>query len=671
MFCGLDDEMTHFRRLGLRLLLLGVMAPWPAVALGEPMCAAPPNVNDTLLSMDLASLLDQKVTTASKFAETPADAPGVISVVSRDELRRFGGITVREILERVPGLTPATAYFTDRSLLASRGDQTKINGGHLLVLINGRPTREVLEGGVVSDLLESFPVDALERIEVIKGPGSVLYGSNAFSAVINLITQKADHNGLVMSGFPGSAGALGSSGQAMLACGQLQVIAAGQYHRKPDWHATYRLPESLVNDEFASSQAPVQQATIRDRGTGGYLGVAYKRLSLMSSFTEWNGASFVRGTVGENRWRRGFADLGYTTTAREHWDMSVNLTYSRTTLDVPDFPNIGRDSNEVVLEWTNTLTPTSRDQLTFGTLYNHIAGQETYFGITPAITISEGTRSGGALYAQLDHRLLRNLKMIGGFQANKIGSLDLSVVPRAGIIWNPRPLVTVKGLYSSAFRAPSINETRLNHPGLAGNPLLRPEKVGTLDVGISYQGEQVQGGVNYYHSRQTDSIIVDSSTPRWLYRNLGEATFQGVEFEGKYYLSRNLFALGSYSYQVNEDNNGLSDITPVPNTGAKAGLSYQSRDGLTLSLFDSYQGKLRGYGQTVNPGPASYHLVSANAMYDLSRFLPVDASHGITVFARADNLADRQVWLPDWGGNTGDTIPAMRGRTIYFGIQVR
>jgi outer membrane receptor protein involved in Fe transport len=119
----------------------------------------------------------------------------------------LGGTTLREVLERVPGLAASTAYFSDRSIVAARGDQTKINGGHVLFLINGRPTREVLEGGVVSDLLESFPISVLERIEVIKGPGSVLYGSNAFSAVVNLITRKADTNGFSIGGAPGTDGA--------------------------------------------------------------------------------------------------------------------------------------------------------------------------------------------------------------------------------------------------------------------------------------------------------------------------------------------------------------------------------------------------------------------------------------------------------------------------------
>ena len=97
-----------------------------------------------MFSMDLDALSNTKVTTASKFAEKLTDAPSDMSVVTRDELRRFGGITLLEILERVAGLTGSSSFFADRSIIAARGDQTRTDSGHILILINGRPVREVL-----------------------------------------------------------------------------------------------------------------------------------------------------------------------------------------------------------------------------------------------------------------------------------------------------------------------------------------------------------------------------------------------------------------------------------------------------------------------------------------------------------------------------------------------
>lgn len=645
------------------LALWIVAAPLRADHRG-PAPSPEPEQSTDLTGLDLKQLADVKVTTASKFSETVSEAPGMISVVSRDEIRRFGAMTVREVLERVPGLTGTTAYFTDRSLIAARGDQTKIDGGHLLILINGRPTREILEGGIVSDLLESFPVSALERIEVIKGPGSVLYGSNAYSAVVNLITIKADSTGMAVSGLAGD-GSWGGSAAGTLQSGNLGIVTAAQFHRRPTWTTSYGFLDPL------SGAVSLQEAMMRDRGPGAYLGVQYKGLSLMSAYTQWDSTSFVRGVVGQPRWRRGFADLGYQFKASDYWDMSVNLTYTRTTFGLSEYPWIRRDANEAVVEWTNILRIGDRDQLTFGTLYNHVQGTERFFGISPAITISDGARSGGAAYAQLDHRLLDSLKLIGGLQVNKIENIAVDAVPRVGVIWNPTARVNVKALYSQAFRAPSINETSLDHPGLQGNPDLRPEKVATFDLGLTYQRKRISTGVSYFHSRQTDRIIEDTSTARWKYMNQGNATFQGIEWESKYYGSTSWLLLGSLLYQANHDGSGLKNVTPIPNFGTKAGISYRVERGWTASLFDIYERPIDPrYDGPMNPKPAAYHLVNAHLRYDLSQRLGLDARKTVALFAHVENLADQRVWMPGWGDNSADSIPVYRGRTIYFGMEI-
>jgi len=641
-----------------------VMASFLAV----PMLADDTQASDSqdLSSMDLESLLKVKVVTASKFSQDLADAPGVISVVTRDELRRFGGMTLREILERVPGLAGTTASFTDRSMVGARGDQTKINSGHILYLINGRPTREVLEGGIASDLLESFPVGILERIEVIKGPGSVLYGSNAFSAVVNLITQKADGRQLVVTGLGGPGGAASGSGKVMFERGAFRLVGAGQFHQNPEWFTP-------VETSFFG----VQDAVIPDRSKGGYLGMNFKGLSLMSSFTDWT-SGYLEGGVGVARWRRGFADLGYSFRATSRWDMSFNVTYTRTTLDAQQsIPFITRDSHEVVAEWSNVLNLTDRDDLTFGALFNHIEGMETFFGTNPGTVISDGSRAGEAGYAQIDHQLLESVKIIGGFQANQIGHLDLDVVPRGGAIWNVTNRVTVKALYSQAFRAPSLNETLLHYipppyiggPSLLGNPHLSPEKVATTDIGVWYWGDRFQAGVDYFHSKLTNGIVLANVTTAGTYINSGKITFDGVEVEGKYYFKKNFLLLGSALYQTNGDANGANNVTPISNFSAKAGISYGSSKGLTVGLFDVYQGPIPGYSSALNPQPFAHHLVSANFRLELAKVWHSEAARGVALVAHAENLTNTAVWLPDWMDAPGDTIFANRGRTVYAGIE--
>jgi len=333
-----------------------------------------PSIPD-LMSMDIESLMKMEVTTASRFSDKLAAAPSIMSVVTSDELRRFGGLTLNEILQRVPGLTGTTQYFSDRSMVAADGDQSKTDGGHILFLINGRPTREVMEGGMISDLLESFPVDILERIEVIRGPGSVLYGSNAFSAVINLITKKAKTNAATVKGQGGAGGAVDATGSFSYTHGNLSAVGDVQRHALADWPTTYLVPPSQQNLSFAPAVPPVEKITVADRGVGAYRGLDYKGLSFMSSFTEWQSTGFIEGTVSPTRQTRAFGNLGYDRKVGPKWDMSFNLTFTRTTFRENPFPNVTRDSNESIAEWTNLITLTSRDRLSVGGLFNRIGAK--------------------------------------------------------------------------------------------------------------------------------------------------------------------------------------------------------------------------------------------------------------------------------------------------------
>jgi outer membrane receptor for ferrienterochelin and colicin len=278
----------------------------------------------------------------------------------------------------------------------------------------------------------------------------------------------------------------------------------------------------------------------------------------------------------------------------------------------------------------------------------------------------------------VDHKLTDSLKLIGGFQANKVGSISLSVVPRGGIIWKPASHWSVKALYSQAFRAPSLMETLIHYippawvggPSLLGNPDLSPEKVATVDIGLGYQGNRFEAGVDYFHSRQTDSIVEANQTTAGTYVNLGSTTFDGVEGEVKYYLSKELFLMGSTLYQANEDANGNTNVTPIPNFGAKAGISYQSANGFTASLFNDYEGHMNGYAAALNPKPGAYSMLDANVRMDLSKYLHMGGGQGLALVAHGENLANKAIWLPDWKDVPGDSIFVNQGRVLYIGIEI-
>ena len=209
--------------------------------------------SDESVDLSLTDLLNVKVVVASKTEEKISEAPGVISVVTRDEMERFGARTLKDVLMRMPSFALSAIYMTDRSSVAIRGDQLSPAANHSLLLINGRPVREAEEGGIKSEMYESFPVASIERIEVIRGPGSVLYGSNAFTGVINVITKKAAENKVAVSvdgGVPREIRAGGNAAYKLgkFGLGDLGIVLGGQYKKAENWDVQFKANDTAFRD---------------------------------------------------------------------------------------------------------------------------------------------------------------------------------------------------------------------------------------------------------------------------------------------------------------------------------------------------------------------------------------------------------------------------------------
>jgi outer membrane receptor protein involved in Fe transport len=626
---------------------------------------------EALYDLSLEDLLNMEVTTVSKSSEKISDAPGIISVVTHDEIERFGGLTLKEILERVSGLIGSTVYMTDRSIITPRGDQVQPSSSHVLLLINGRPVREILECGIKSEMYESFPVNIIDRIEIIRGPGSVLYGSTAFSAVINVITEKKDETDFSVSGLVDLTGSFGTLAKTNLKIGKVNVIAAGRYLQKSEWKTnwSYALPQN--RDTTVAVSIPA-------KGPGVYFEINYKNLRFISSYDEWETHYSVTDTTfpsayGISKWKKTFGDLGYRLKLSEKWEMDFNATYTRSIFNVSSWPFTNRNSYEFQGEWVNYWKPSKNIKMVFGGLYNYNDGIEFTNESGEKQYLTDDYRSSFAGYTQLDYAIANWMKVIAGIQANKVEGLDFDFNPRAGFIFYPIRNTNIKILYSQAFRAPSINELSINYFAMMGNPNLKPEKVNTFDVGLNYMGENVYAGLSGYYSKMTNIIYQDRSGkyPVPTYDNIGEVTIKGVEFETKYYFNKNLFLIASILYQTSENEKGEKNVTPIANFGPKAGISYKWDKGIGISIFDIYQGKLdEKYKTSLNPSPGSYNILNLRFDMNIVQVFNIKIKQDISLFVEAKNILDKEIWLPQWGLTLGKSMPVNRGREIYFGLKL-
>jgi outer membrane receptor protein involved in Fe transport len=571
------------------------------------------------------------------------------------------------VLERVPSLSFATAFFQDRSLISVRGDQFKVTSGHVLLLLNGRPVRESMEGGITSEMFESFPIGIIERIEVVRGPGSVLYGSNAFSGIINIITEDVEKIGGSVSGLGGIKGEWGANGDFRLKSGDLKVLVAS---RMADQSWDTRYTQSVPNTTIPMKTLNL---TIPDEQLGSYANIDYKGLKIQSSYDRWRSQCFLRSNLTQTVWTNFFNDVGYSLDVVKNWNMGFNVTYTNSTL-VTDtgYPYVDRNSYDLVTEWTNNIQLSNKSKLVVGGLFNQIKGHEDFTGtslIAPKVA-SDGYVNAYAGYAQIDYWLLQSLKLIGSLQANKVGKLHPDIVPRVGAIWYPFAKVSFKALYGEAYRAPSINELRVDHPGLIGNPDLKPEKVGTIDIGVNYNADNFQAGLNYFRSKQDDIIASVGLEPK-VFQNLEEITYQGAEFEGKYYLSTAFYLTGSMLYQTNEDQSLTKNIVPTSNYYKKIGMSYMDNSGITLSVFDIFNNGLdTAFSGTTNPGPQPLDLLNVNCEFNITKYFKLRASPEFALNFYIENLMNTKYWMPEWGGLAHQTIPASPGRRIYLSAKV-
>ncbi|WLT31392.1 TonB-dependent siderophore receptor [Geothrix sp. PMB-07] len=627
------------------------------------------------LEAELTALLNTKVEVASKSAEKLSDAPGVISVISKDELQRFGGNSLADVLSRVPGMVHIASYFSDRSMMAAPGDNLRglKSSVHVLVLFDGRPVREVQEGGIKDDIYETFPVAAIDHIEVIKGPGSVLYGSEAFAAVINIVTDKPKETGGALAGSFASNGGYKHWGKVDVASGDLTLSATIQAIKPSEWDTKYGFGTTPNGPTTV-----ITPANLDPKGESAFLHSTYKGFSLTGGFFKWDTPFMIAdymGDVSGKRSTKNYLDLGYNFEINDRWNITANGTYNKATLKVNDggAPGIERDSDEWLLELTSFYSLNTKGKFIVGALYSKATGTEKTLG-SPSTTTSTGSRASQALYSQLDYLVAPEVKTIVGFQALKVGEADSTLVPRLGVIWNPTQQINAKLLYGEAFRAPYINENFIDFLGfLKGDKALKPEKVKSTQASLSYSGTSGQVTVSAFQNKQSDLVVFTSSPtlPAGFlqYQNLAKAKIEGFEVEGKYYASKSLMLVGS----VLSQRPGDGELTGISNFGAKAGISYSGEYGV-VSLFDVHQGSIdQSLYNTAssNPKPGSYDLVSLHAKLNLNEVFGFKSKAKFEAFLQGDNILDKEVWIVATGDSEfPSSIPFNKGRTVYLGAKV-
>jgi outer membrane receptor protein involved in Fe transport len=598
---------------------------------------------------------------ASKKDELIEDAPGIITVVSSDEIRLYGARTLRDILDRQPHLQIIGSNLLPHNKVSSRGVASSHIDNTVLLLINGRPIREPSFSSVNNSIYEAFPISTIEQIEIIRGPGSVLYGTNAMSAVINIVTKEAPEQAsgkveLTYGSFDTKQGEL--SGGANF--GEFQIFGAikGIKSEGDDFNNIF--------DESGSS------GTYKTGLSGEHLllNAKYKGLSLniLQSDTRIDNArsTFVLPSTTHDLERQ-FIDIGYEHKFTKDWRTNLNFTYHHHNSDlvlnaVPTLSN--GEGNSYLFELNTQAKLNNKLYILLGGTYNAFDNRGSL--------IYDTYRH--SFYTQADYQVFKNIKLTAGLQYNKPKETDGDISPRLALTSNINQNWKLKLLYSKAFREASPLERFINLPTIVGDPSLESETIDTFDAQIIYQDKNKYLSATYFHSEQKDIISRVAGTPvRTI--NSGELIYDGFEIEGRYNFMNGLKLIGNMSYQTNEQNNGNNDVTYSPDWMFKTGLSYDSNHGYQFSVFNSYFARSTLQNHQIatvtatNPDAEGYNLLTANLNLNLGGFLNNASLSNTTLSLYGDNLLDEDIFFPSINRTSVNSIPHHAGRGIYGTIR--
>ena len=550
-----------------------------------------------LTELPLESLMEievPKVYSASKFEQSAAAAPSSVSVVTADEIRKYGYRTLADVLRSVQGFY--TSYDRNYVFLGSRGVNLDDFNSRVLVLVDGHRINNNLTDGAAIGTDFILDVDLIEKVEIIRGPGSVLYGNNAFFGVINVITREArpfgagKPVGVEVSGEYGSLdtyraratyGNVFTNGARLLLSGTL-YSSDGQEH--------------LFYPEF---NTPGQNNGVADGLDDDFFGsllgsLGYSDLTLQGAFInrqKGNPTAQYLTTFNDSRLRttddRSYADLKYAHSFPDVVDVTARAYYDRSdfTIEYPTSSDLFREKQ--VGEWWGTELQLSkslwqRHTVTLGAecrddFRQHFHGTDLTTGTTYADV--HRTRQNFGVYGDGEFTVLTNLHFNGGVRFDHYSGFDPFVSPRLALVYDPLPVTTFKAIYGTAFRAPNFSE--LIDPRFQD---IQPEEITSYELVYEQQlGRHLRSSLSGFNNRMDDLIIFESGA----YTNR-DVDARGVELALAGMWTNGIRGRASYSWQQAETRSGHQDLpdsphhlfkgnvsVPLYKTKVFAGLEYQ------------------------------------------------------------------------------------------------
>ncbi|MBN1845563.1 MAG: TonB-dependent receptor [Sedimentisphaerales bacterium] len=615
---------------------------------------------NSLIYKDLEELLTIEISVASKKSEPLYEAPGVVVVVPRSEFEIYGDRNLFQLMQRQPSIYARSSQVYSDNDASFRGNMPTHAGYHSLILFNGRPIRDSAQC-INANTYMSFPLEALESVELIRGPGSVLYGTNAFSGVVNLKTRAVpEQPTLAVSGLAGSYGYYQTTVSGGGRFGELGFFGAARTTGQHGYR--YRLTDfNGIDGSSRTNQKNVSGTAHLDyRGFTVDFFASEVDDFAMGVWPLWSGRNH------EFRNKKMFVNAGYRVALHERLTLELNTTYNlvENTLTTSDPRLVGNNTSDLLGEVTLFADPLDNLNLILGYLIEY---QTNY---TPDSDFYQSIPSyhykPQSAYAQCDYAFGKYLKLIAGGQWHRSGQGIQDITSRYGVVFTPIEHWGIKLLRGEAFRAPVAMETDLDDPMAVGNPDLKPEIITTYDAQLFYNDTNTYAAFTYFHNNIDEIIVYDFAATPMSYMNGGKHSFEGIELEAKRFLTPHWHVLGSYMHQKNDPDAGIAPSL-VPEDMTKLGTGYDWDGGSVGLFYQHYSATPYLYPTLVPTEPEAVDLVSLNLRLDVSPWLQLKPGQATFTFKIENALNDADADSADlWG-----YYPYSPGILLYGGLTIQ
>ncbi len=510
------------------------------------------------------------VVSATRHAMALIDAPAAMTVVTPAQIVERGADNLFEALRGETGLSLIGRTISGRRNLSIRG----LDGRHTLFLVDGM--RVGATDGVVghSDFQYDWvPVEAIARIEVLRGPMSVLYGAEALGGVVNVITRA-----------PGDTWALQATAEGSWADGDLggdgyraAVSVSGPLAAR--WRLGVTASDSRRQEILNAAEPRLGDLEGRDKRDASmhlvWLPVSGHQFDLVQRSGQEDRWAGVRERSGQRRFHQSLHDigrshssLGWTADWGDAWQAHSLLRAYGSRVEINNSRTQGvtalrpQTLDDRVLEGQGSVAPAAGRVYTAGFEWrDERLNNEALAG-------GHGQARHQAIFGQAELDLAPALALTVGLRHDQHDRFGGEWSPRAYAVWKPAPQWVVKGGIGHGFKAPTLKQISPDYREdegpytYFGNPALQPETNNATEIGAGWDSSTLGLQAMLFHNR-IDNLIVPrlfgkvAGRAQYVFENIDQARMQGVELEGRATLPAGWLLSGNYTYLDATDGNGV------------------------------------------------------------------------------------------------------------------